>query len=307
MILIGLSIKHNTPHVRSEGMEIEIRPLIKTDIPNVIELTKGVWGGHDHLPKIVNGWLSSPNCHPMVLDYDGELAAVANLKAIDAGYTGWMEGMRVHSTFREKGLAKHMTNRLVEMASEIGFKRIRLVTSGENEAPQKLARSVGMEVIDRFSVFWKRYGRGTKWVEYNDSIVKASVTQVLNFTQSHPELFPSHSIVFHWDVFDLTLQNIKSIKSKADFYVIKNELGVGFSLGFQNDIPPEPEWCFTVHASSFPIFESLLNFHLKKARDQGLRDFLCIHQPEFKSQYNKVRWLKRRAHELDLLLFERIF
>ena len=59
-------------------MTLEVRPLMKSDIPAIIEISKTTWNGHDHLPNIIDGWLSNPLCHPFVLVYNDEVFGIAN-------------------------------------------------------------------------------------------------------------------------------------------------------------------------------------------------------------------------------------
>ena len=285
-------------------MDIVIRPLEESDIPEILEMTKKTWGGHDHLPTMIYNWLSNPLCHPMVLDLKGEVAAVSNLKAIDNGNTGWMEGLRVHPKLQQKGLAQLMTYKLVEIASEKGFKRIRLVTATENPAPQKLARSIGMEVIVKYSVFWKRYGRGIKWIKDDESIFEIDSSDVLGFLQSNLELVPTNCLIYHWDALEANQENIDIIRKKAVFFISDSVQGKALSWGFRNETRHGPEWCFSVYASSAEVFVSQLHFHLKHARENELKDLLCIHPSELKESYSKVKWLKRREHEIELLVFE---
>ena len=287
-------------------MNTVIRPLQNSDIPKILEMTKKTWGGHDHLPRIIYNWLSNPQCHPMVLDLEGEIAAVSNLKAIDNGKTGWMEGLRVHPKLQQKGLAKLMTNKLVEIASEKGFKRIRLATATMNPAPQKLARSIGMEVIDKYSILWKRYGRGIKWIKDDKSILEIDSSEVLGFIRSNSELVPTNCLIYHWDALEANQENIDIIREKAVFFISESEQGKGLSWGFRNETRHGPEWCFSLYASSPEVFVSKLHFHLKYAREHQLKDLLCIHPVKLKKSYSKVKWLKRRAHEIELLIFERI-
>jgi hypothetical protein len=163
-----------------------------------------------------------------------------------------------------------------------------------------------MQVIDEFSVFWKRYGRGVKWIRKDESIQSVTTTSVRDFIRLNRELFHSNTIAFHWDFFEANEQNIRRIGEKTQYFVTESEQGKGLSVGFRNEIPPEPEWCFSVYASSPEVFAAKLHFHLKYARDQGLRDLLCIHHPEFCDLYSDIKWLKRRSHEIGLLLFERV-
>lgn len=287
-------------------MDLDARLLKESDIPAILEITKKTWGGHDYLPNIIHSWLSNPQCHPVVLEFEGKVVAVSNLRAIDNEITGWMEGMRVHPKLRERGIAKHLTNKLVEIASKKGFKRVRLVTATENPAPQKLARSVGMNVIDKYSVFWKRYGRGIKWIKDDELISEINSSEALGFIGINPELFPMNCIVYHWDVYEANQKNIDLIGENATFFVSEGLQGKGLSWGFRHDTRQGPEWCFSVYASNPEVFVSSLHFHLKHAREHDLKNLQCIHHPKFKKSYDKVKWLKRRGHEIELLLFERV-
>ncbi|MCK5266385.1 MAG: hypothetical protein KAR03_12320, partial [Candidatus Thorarchaeota archaeon] len=90
------------------------------------------------------------------------------------------------------------------------------------------------------------------------------------------------------------------------FFISESEQGKGLSWGFRNETRHGPEWCFSLYASSPEVFVSKLHFHLKYAREHQLKDLLCIHPVKLKKSYSKVKWLKRRAHEIELLIFERI-
>ena len=69
-------------------MNPKVRPLAKSDIPDILEISRTTWGGHDHLPTIIDSWLANQECHPFVLDDDGTVLGVANIRIIDQGKTG---------------------------------------------------------------------------------------------------------------------------------------------------------------------------------------------------------------------------
>jgi N-acetylglutamate synthase-like GNAT family acetyltransferase len=287
-------------------MDLIFRSLKESDIPAILEISRKTWSGHDHLPLIIHSWLSNPSCHPIVIEVEGTVAAVSNLKSIDNGDTGWMEGLRVHPNMRERGLAKRLTNRLVEIAQEEEFKRIRLVTAKDIPIPQKLARDIGMRVIENYCVFWKHYGRGVKWIKDDPSISEIDSSKVLDFIKANSEIIPTNCLIYHWDVLEANEENINLIGEHASFFIIEGPLGKGFSLGFIHETRQGPEWCFSVYASTSDVFVSTLNYHLKRAREHELKDLMCIHPSHLKQFYNNVKWLKKPSHELELLLFERI-
>ena len=282
-----------------------IHKLREEDVPELIEIARTTWGGHDHLPSMLNHWLEDDNCHAFVMVLNEKIVAVATLKIIDQGKTGWMEGLRVHPEFRKKGLAVQMTNHLVELATKLRISRIRLVTATENPAPRKLAEFVGMKIVGQYSVFWKGYRRNFSWINDEDLIRPLEKEDVLDFVKVHPELVSNRSLIHHWDVFDISQKNVDTIAETAEFWYGEGS-GASLSSGFVNDSRYGPEWCFTIYATTPEGFLSNLSTHFHYARSKNIKNLLCIHPPEFEDQYRQVNWLKRRNHGIQLLLFERV-
>jgi RimJ/RimL family protein N-acetyltransferase len=287
-------------------MEHTIRPFQVSDIPDILEIAKTTWGGDDHLPSMLDDWLSDSNCNPYVMEEKRKVVSIANLKIIDQGRTGWMEGLRVHPKFREKGLASQMTKHLVEKSNELNLSRFRFVTATVNIATRKLAESVGMKVIGQYSVFWKSYSRNFKWTHETDTIMSLDKENIVEFVETNPELVPNNFLVYHLDVFDLTRANVDIIAEKAEFWYSQGKSGVGFSLGFKHEIRYGLGWSFTIYAISPEGFLSHLSHHFHRARGYNLKSLMCIHAPEFQEQYNEVNWLKKQNHKIQLLLFERL-
>ncbi|MGY5864067.1 MAG: GNAT family N-acetyltransferase [Candidatus Thorarchaeota archaeon] len=286
-------------------MVSKIREFRDDDIPELLEIAKTTWDGHDHLPGMLKQWMSDSNSNPFVMEIDGKVVSVSNLKVMDQGKTGWMEGLRVHPDFREQGFAALMTNHLVNVATEMRLPKIRLVTATENPAPRKLAESVGMSIIGQYSVFWKGWRRNFKWTHEVDIVKRIDSSDILDFTQAHPELVPNDTLIHHWDVFDLTTQNVDTIAKTAEFWFGKGS-SASLSSGFQHETRYGPEWCCTIYATTPEAFLSNLSVHLNHTRELGIKLLMCIHPPEFEEQYQNIKWLKRRNHGIQLLLFERV-
>ena len=287
-------------------MVSRIRTFSEDDIPELIEIAKTTWEGHDHLPQMLEHWLADHNCIPFVMEIDSKVVSVATLKITDQGTTGWMEGLRVHPEFRKRGLAAQMTNHLVHTATKKNLSKLRLVTSTDNPAPRKLAESVGMNVIGQYSVFWKGYHRNFRWTHETDNVEKMEKSEVIDFTQTHADIFPNEVLVHHWDVLDINQLNVDAIaETPAEFWYGKGNVA-SFSSGFQHETRYGPEWCFSIYASTPDGFLSNLSTHLHYARNKNIRLLMCIHPPEFQDLYSQVKWLKRRNHGIGLLFFERV-
>jgi len=121
-----------------------IRFLRETDRDDILEIAKHTWEGHDYLPYSFESWLKDKNSHTAAIEQDGHVIALANLRVIEDGKTGWMEGLRVHPDHRGMGLAKALTNHVVQNAAELRLERIRYTTATDNLESLRLGESVGM-------------------------------------------------------------------------------------------------------------------------------------------------------------------
>lgn len=285
-------------------MDQELRPLKESDIPDIIEISKTTWGGHDHLPHLIGQWLENPLCYPYVFEGDGRVIGVANIRIIDEGKTGWLEGLRVHEDARQKGLGQKMTNHLVGISKDLDVQRLRLVTSGDNIVPIKLAASIGMKQMILYQVFWKGYRRKITWRNNSIKVEQIEPENVLEFIEKHPDLIPLNAFVFHWDVFDVTAKKIMDIGKFTQYLAGSNDLGTTLAVSGTQPSSFGPEWCFTLYATSPDAFLSGLSKNLEVSQDLGIQNLMCIHSPEFVSLYDSTKWLKRRNHEIRLVLHE---
>ncbi len=285
-------------------MPPKLRALEKIDVPGIIEISQTTWNGHDHLPQIINDWFENPTCHPFVLEQNNRVVGVANLRIIDDGKTAWMEGLRIHSEYRLKGFGEKLTVHLFEEAMKLNVKRIRLVTSGDNIAPIKLAAGIGMKQVTEFAVFWKGLRRFPKWVDNTIPLEIMDSQSIMLLIKKYPALIPHNAIIRYWDIYDLTKKKIRDLESTSIFLAGTNEHEAVLSLGIEHSTNHGSEWCFTIYATNSDSFLSGLSANLQYAQQNGIRNLLCIHPPEFTSLYSKISWLKRRNHQLRLLLHE---
>jgi len=287
-------------------LDQELRPLKESDIPDIIEISKTTWGGHDHLPHLIGEWLENPLCHPYVFESDGKAIAVANIRIIDEGKTGWLEGLRVHEDARQLGLGQKLTNHLVDISRDLDVHRLRLVTSGDNIAPIKLAASIGMKQMTLYQVFWKGYRRRITWRNNSIKVEQIEPKNVIEFIEKHPNLIPLNALVFHWDVFDATAKKIRDIGKSAQYFAGSDDSGATLAVSGKQPSSNGPEWCFTLYATSPDAFLSGLSKNLEVSQEMGIKNLMCIHSPNFVHLYDSTKWLKRRNHEIRLVLHEKI-
>jgi N-acetylglutamate synthase-like GNAT family acetyltransferase len=110
------------------------------DRDRVVELTRDVWDGHDYVPRAFDNWVSDSASAFQAIELDGIIVGLQRLRPYATGLL-WYEGLRVASTHRRLGLARHMLQSAIAQAREQDFREIRLATG--NPAAAKLFEEVG--------------------------------------------------------------------------------------------------------------------------------------------------------------------
>ena len=82
--------------------------------------------------------------------YKDQLAGVGCLKKLETG-VGEIQRMYVPPTYRGQGIGRAITDRLIDDARSIGFRKLRLESLGFLDAAHSLYRSVGFQRIEPYA------------------------------------------------------------------------------------------------------------------------------------------------------------
>ena len=143
-----------TEPLKFRGSDLLTRPVRPADRGRVLELTRDVWDGHDYLPRVFDQWVSDSGSSFQAIELDGIVVGLQRLRPYASGLV-WYEGLRVASTHRRQGLARHMLQSAVAEAREQNFREMRLATG--NPAAAKLFEKAGF--IRRQDDRWWSGGR----------------------------------------------------------------------------------------------------------------------------------------------------
>ena len=111
-----------------------------TDRERVADLCRDIWEGHDYVPRAFDAWVSDSASAFQAVELDGIVVGLQRLRPYAPGLV-WYEGLRVASSHRRQGLARHMLQSAIAQASEQDFREMRLATG--NPAAAKLFEEAG--------------------------------------------------------------------------------------------------------------------------------------------------------------------
>jgi N-acetylglutamate synthase-like GNAT family acetyltransferase len=286
-------------------MPVKIRKVRSSDRDDVMEISRHVWEGHDYLPGVFESWLNDRNSHFYGVDVDGRIVAVANLRLLEGGRTGWMEGLRVHPDYRGKGYANEMTHFLVRKAEDLNIERLRYTTGDNNAASLRLASMAGFQRLLEKAVFWCVKPKKAFTVRGYLPIEEAMPERAFELLETSPSLIPQRVLVYDWKAADSTPENFKEIGQDHEFFVaLKNGKLDSMSFGHsRQDL--EKTYGFTVYASDSKSFLAQLSFNMKRALEAGSDSVMSTFEREFEETLGQVDFGCEEQDKGHLVLVEK--
>jgi ribosomal protein S18 acetylase RimI-like enzyme len=286
----------------------DIRPLRDSDREDVLEIARHTWDGHDYLPYFFDAWLADRNSHTAAIEREGHVVALANLRVIENGRTGWMEGLRVHPDYRGQGLASILTHHVVKLAREIPVERIRYTTAVGNESSLHLGTTIGMRRKFDLAVHWQDKLDKVSWSSSVSPIKEASAKELYpHLTEAG--LLPHNVIVYDWKALDLSPEALEKTAALARFWTQSQGGRIGsFSLGFAHEDPAGLQWSFTIYASDDSTFLDQLSHHLQMASENECKNIFLTYQMDYVGTLYLLDWVRPiEDEEMALTLLERVF
>jgi N-acetylglutamate synthase-like GNAT family acetyltransferase len=286
-------------------MPVKIRELRSSDRSDVLEISRHVWDGHDYLPAVFESWLNDKNSHFYGVDVEGRIVPVANLRLLEGGRTGWLEGLRVHPDYRSKGYANAMTRFLVQKAENLSVERLRYTTGGDNAASLKLASMAGFQRLLEKTVFWWVKPKKVPTIQGYPPIEEAKPESTFALLKTNPSLILHKVLIYDWKAVDSTLENFKELGRHHKFFVaLKNGKLDSMSLGHtRQDL--EKTWGFTVHASDSEGFLAQLSFNMARALEVGSNWVSGTFDREFEKTLQQLDFECEKQDSGQLVLLEK--
>ncbi|MFB6102961.1 MAG: N-acetyltransferase family protein [Haloplanus sp.] len=134
-------------------MSLTLRPAQPADADDVAAFTRETWPGRemdDYLPRTFPEWAADddPARRTLVAD-DGR--AVAVIQGVQLSTReAWVQGLRVHPDYRDRGLASRLTDAILSWARSRGATVCRNLVFSWNVASLGLARSLGFAPCTEF-------------------------------------------------------------------------------------------------------------------------------------------------------------
>ena len=136
-------------------MDARVRPARPSDKAPLMSFIRKVWGGHDYIPQVWDGWLRDPRGIVSVVEVGGVPVGMNRVQFLEDG-SAWFEGVRVHPDYRGKGLATLLGENSMRVARERGVGVFRLTSGSTNKMAHRQISRMKFSEVSRFSVYAPR-------------------------------------------------------------------------------------------------------------------------------------------------------
>jgi ribosomal protein S18 acetylase RimI-like enzyme len=279
---------------------IVCRPALRKDTAEVLELSSHIWEGNDYIPSVWEEWLADPDGLLGVAEYQGQVVGVFKLTKFQDD-EWYMEGLRVHPDYRERGIASHIHHYVVETWKRIGGGTIRLVTASHNERVHRMCDETGFKRVAEFipyraSGLHEKTGIFTKVIE--DEAVKA-----FDFTLSSPSQALSRGLInLGWVYANPQLKHIQEAIHEGHAWWWKNERG--FISIWEDEDEGEKQPGIELMACDLKDLTDLLTDYRQLMGEQGYTSpgWVAPNHPEVLSSLEKAGF--ERSWDISLYVYE---
>lgn len=129
-----------------------VRPTLPLDREDVLAFCERIWEGHDYIPYVWEEWLADPDGRMFTLEYGGHAVGLGRLTWMSPGQW-WLEGLRVHPDFHDRGLGAQLHDFLNHYWDEHGDGWLRLTTHRVRVKVQHLCDRSGYVRLGELTAF----------------------------------------------------------------------------------------------------------------------------------------------------------
>ena len=315
--------------------EIIIRKAIASDFQAVLEMSQGIYDGHDYFPCVFHDWLKNPNRTIFIALCGDKPIGLRAIHVVDDGKTFISQGLRIHPKFRGLGLSP----RLIEAihgyirCNYPSICRERFSTKSDNIERLAIQKKYGDTGLFERDILAYYAAKDTLNAQTLDEVAKSFAVTVKpcsrNFLHDYilndpvANMFPDRTIIIDWEPFEALRSNIDCILERDDCVFSDRDssdcsgaqLPKSFAHGRLSPRVKHIHWVASIYTEDPVLFQVHVVQQLRSAFHQIQGDF--IFSTFHKQSHSK--WGKKLLeekfglksveffHNFGLMLFERKF
>src|SRR5581483_11345118 len=131
--------------------EIIVRPARAEDREAVLAFCAQTWGWGDYIEHVWETWLTDPSGLLLVALIENRPVGIVHTRMVNAT-DAWQEGMRVDPAYRQRGIARRLSQEAGAQAMRRGATTVRLVTESTKAASIYLVEQAKFRQVGAFAL-----------------------------------------------------------------------------------------------------------------------------------------------------------
>lgn len=313
--------------------DIVVRKASASDCDAVVEMSQGIYSGHDYFPCVFLQWLKKKNRVVFVAELDGKVVGLRAIHIVDNGKTFISQSLRIHPSYRGKGFSSFLISAVHEYIRQHypSILRERFTTKSDNVERLAIQKKYGdgmmlkkdilaFHVNEDFSlsltldatssIKLKHYNKA----EFGDVILDTAVANVL---------FKEGVHIIDWEPFDADKANLNDLAEESDFLLADRgteeftNSGIppkSFSHGRVSPRVEHSHWVVSIYADDPYLMKAHVYEQLKRSREFFKEKYIfsTFHDSTYSSQIKRfleeeVSLMPVDFFDFGLMLFEKKF
>lgn len=189
-----------------------IREARPSDKNPIMAFVKDIWRGHDYIPRVWDYWIRDRSGRIFVAEVDERPVAMNRIRFMEDG-SAWLEGARVHPSYRRRGLATLLGRSSMEFARKRGVRTFRLTSGSNNKPAHKQVAKMGLVEVARMNLYSQRSGSRFKPPRGVRRAKPSEIPATLKKIKESREFGAGGGV--YWDQFAATSITRKTLSNRA--------------------------------------------------------------------------------------------
>jgi len=263
---------------------IVFRKLTHEDYEDIVDISKDIWGGTDYLPSVFHKWVDDKGIFLGGIDIDNnKVVAVAKLSILYDG-SGWLEGLRVHTSYRGQKLGKRVTEEILIRANEALqnglINKIAFATHITNIESKTMMEKLNFKLKETEVLAIKNISSLDSDINIEDFHIESWDITFEEF-KNHPYIKRRNGLLPLAFVFEeVTPELYESLKSNNSFVKINGHYGLFKYKGEAN---------FLAMEDTFEGINTFMDCYLLKYKESGVQEIFTPVCTEDKELIEKLK------------------
>lgn len=135
---------------------ITIREATPADRDEVLSFCSNTFSWGDYINQVWDLWLNDERGKMLVAESDGRQVGLSHVALCKGSNSIWLEGVRVHPSFRRAGIATDLMDNMLGYGIRQGAPHALAIVAADNKASQRMMERSGFSVVSE----WAYYSTG---------------------------------------------------------------------------------------------------------------------------------------------------